>query len=266
MRLLISVANVDDAREALAGGADIIDAKDPAAGALGPVTQDVLRAIVRTVAGERPVSVALGDAHGEREIEMAARRAALERVAYLKIGFAGVRDVVRVEGLIAAAVRGATMVSGSAGVIAVAYADASLPGVDTVTPELVVSAAERAGAMGVLLDTAVKGGGAGGLFSRLRARDIAAWLDMAHHAALTAAVAGSLAASELTAVRVLGADVAGVRGAACDGGRGGRVTRERVAALAQSAGQLSWPGREIAERREAVDRARRDVTLRATLP
>src|SRR6185312_12126683 len=37
VRLLISVANADEARAALDGGADIIDAKDPGAGALGSV-------------------------------------------------------------------------------------------------------------------------------------------------------------------------------------------------------------------------------------
>jgi uncharacterized protein (UPF0264 family) len=36
MRLLVSVAGPDDARAALAGGADVIDAKDPGRGALAP--------------------------------------------------------------------------------------------------------------------------------------------------------------------------------------------------------------------------------------
>lgn len=264
MRLLVSVANVEDALAALEGGADIIDAKDPAAGALGAVTPATLVEIVRAVAGRRPVSVALGDARDERETELAARGAASERVAYLKIGFAGVRDAGRVEELIAAAVRGAAMVSASAGVIAVAYADASEPGVDSVAPEQVIGAAERAGAMGVLLDTAVKDGAERGLFARLPGREIAAWVDRAHEAALTAAVAGALSAAQLGAVRVLGADVAGVRGAACEGGREGRVTRGRVAALAQSAGQSSWPGAEIAERRAAAHGSRRGVTVHAT--
>jgi uncharacterized protein (UPF0264 family) len=49
MRLLVSVANGDEAAAALAGGADIIDAKDPAAGPLGAVTIDVLLEISRTV-------------------------------------------------------------------------------------------------------------------------------------------------------------------------------------------------------------------------
>ncbi len=66
MRLLVSVKNAEEAMAALAGGADLIDAKDPAAGALGAVSLDVLRDIHSTVAGLRPVSAALGDAIDER--------------------------------------------------------------------------------------------------------------------------------------------------------------------------------------------------------
>ena len=44
-------------------------------------------------------------------------------------------------------------------------------------------------------------------------------------------LAGKLAAPELPFVRDAGADIAGVRGAACDGGRTGHVTAARVRLL-----------------------------------
>ena len=53
MRLLVSVADAAEARAALAGGADIIDAKEPRHGALGAVAPDVLRAIRNAVGAER---------------------------------------------------------------------------------------------------------------------------------------------------------------------------------------------------------------------
>jgi len=62
MRLLVSVRGPVEARAAVAGGADVIDAKDPARGALGPVRLDQLAAIRRVVGAARPVSAALGDA------------------------------------------------------------------------------------------------------------------------------------------------------------------------------------------------------------
>ena len=62
MRLLVSVADAEDARAAVEGGADIVDAKDPAQGALGSVAPATLEAIVHAVDGARPVSAAVGDA------------------------------------------------------------------------------------------------------------------------------------------------------------------------------------------------------------
>src|SRR5256886_15471281 len=65
MRLLVSVRGPVEARAALAGGADVIDAKDPARGALGAVSAERLAAIRRTGGAVRPVSAALGDARDE---------------------------------------------------------------------------------------------------------------------------------------------------------------------------------------------------------
>lgn len=259
MRLLVSVADAREAREALQGGADIIDAKDPRRGALGAVDARDLQAIVAAVNGARPVSAALGDAVDEDSLEGAARAGACARLAYVKVGFAGIDDAVRVESLLAAAVRGARVASGNTGVIAVAYADARRAG--AVAPARLIEAAERSGAMGVLLDTAFKEGG--GLFDAMPEERVADWVRSAHAAALTVALAGTLVGADLTAARVLGADIVGVRTAACEGGRTGRVTSARVAALAASLGRprprpagagIVLPGLDDA------------VSLRATLP
>ncbi|HEX5181169.1 MAG TPA: (5-formylfuran-3-yl)methyl phosphate synthase [Gemmatimonadaceae bacterium] len=243
MRLLISVSSGAEAEAALEGGADIIDAKDPAAGPLGAVSGRALGEIVRAVDGRLPVSAALGDASDEVAVALAARRVATHRLAYLKIGFAGISDQERVESLVAAAVHGACLVSASIGVIAVGYADYLHPDVASLSPWWLVEAAERAGALGVLLDTAVKhtDRAARGVFGAMSETQLAAWVRHAHGAELTVAVAGGLAGSQLSELRALGVDVAGVRGAACeDGDRLGRVSRARVAALARCAGRRSW--------------------------
>ena len=76
-----------DAAAALAGGADLIDAKDPSRGALGAVSVDTLREIHSAVAGARPVTAALGEADNEDEIEHAARTFAQAATTFVKIGF-----------------------------------------------------------------------------------------------------------------------------------------------------------------------------------
>src|SRR5262245_60324539 len=104
MQLLVSARNAADAAAALAGGADIVDAKEPSEGALGAVTIEVLRDMLSTVDAARPVSAALGDAEDAEALERYVRARAVEGVAFVKIGFAGITDAARVTDLIGAAV------------------------------------------------------------------------------------------------------------------------------------------------------------------
>ena len=247
MRLLVSVANAAEASAALAGGADVIDAKNPLAGALGAVSVDVLREIHATVAGARPVTAAIGDAADATEIECVAGSLAAAGAALVKVGFAGITSASRVDMLIKAAARGARAgsITGPTGVVAVAYADADPVGA-------FVDVAARAGAIGVLLDTADKSGP--GLCELMTPAALARWVAEAHEAGLLVALAGKLTAEDLAFVRDAGADIAGVRGAACEGGRADRVSADKVAVLRGLCGPaLSGPSPII---RAALTRAR----------
>src|SRR5881628_1347277 len=105
MQLLISVAGPAEARTALRGGADVIDAKDPRHGALGPVPLHRLAAIRAAVAGARPLSAALVDAASEAALAGAVAAAATLGVAFVKVGFAGVTNEARARRLALAAQR-----------------------------------------------------------------------------------------------------------------------------------------------------------------
>jgi uncharacterized protein (UPF0264 family)/aspartokinase-like uncharacterized kinase len=225
MQLLVSVASGVEAKAALDGGADIVDAKDPLAGALGAVSPDTLHEIVAAVDGARPVTAALGDASDEASVEQLARRFASAGASLVKVGFAGTQDIDRVNALLAAAQRGA--LRGGGGVVAVAYADADRAG--SLAPARLLDAAADATARGVLLDTACKSGpGLRGLTSD---QALASWVSRAHQQGLVVALAGKLTADDLTFVRDAGADIAGVRGAACRGGRTGSICADHVRAL-----------------------------------
>jgi uncharacterized protein (UPF0264 family) len=157
VRLLVSVANAAEASAALAGGADFIDAKNPAAGPLGAVSPQMFREIEASVSGQRPVTAALGEAAGEDDIEQAARAFARAGARLVKVGFAGIVDEERIAVLTAAAVRGASAGgSSTCGVVAVAYADSDRA--HSIAPDALVDVAARAGAEGLLLDTADKAG------------------------------------------------------------------------------------------------------------
>lgn len=221
MQLLVSVASALEARDAVAGGADVVDAKDPRRGSLGAVPARTLQAICDVVGPGRPTSAALGDPADPAGAALAARVARDADVAFVKMGFRGTRSPTQVHRL-AAAARGAA----GAGLILVAYADWEQVGAPE--PACVLEAAVAVRAAGVLIDTVIKGPT---LFDYLTCDGVSRWVSLVHGAGLVAAVAGSLGPRDLPVARDAGADIAGVRGSACDGGRAGRVSRSRVAAL-----------------------------------
>jgi uncharacterized protein (UPF0264 family) len=230
MRLLVSVRSAAEVGPALSGGADIIDAKEPHRGSLGPVSPATLAEILTLVPSECPFSIALGDlGKPEDTIQAIAALALPVRSAptYLKLGFAGVRSPEIVTAILATAVAALADGGSPALVVAVAYADA--PRAGTLTPDLIVGCALGAGASGVLLDTYTKDGV--GLLGWITPVALGAWVAGAHHEGLLTAVAGSLTLEDVDTVAAAGADVVGVRGAACQGGRQGQVRSNRVRAL-----------------------------------
>jgi uncharacterized protein (UPF0264 family) len=236
VQLLVSVSDAEEARTALIGGATIIDAKDPSRGALGAVAPDALRAIRVALDGRAPLSAAIGDVRSETAAAVLAHRAARYGAAFVKAGLRGITAEARATALAAALVRGAetggSLRGGTSLAVLVAYADS--PRTRALPPRAVLEAAARARAGGVLLDTAFKDGGA--LFDLMPPDEVAAWVARAHALGLTAALAGSLDAGGVALARQLGADIAGVRTAACEGGRTGRVSADRVRTLAALAG------------------------------
>ena len=58
---LASVKDASEAYEAFAAGADVIDCKDPARGALGRLDLDEIARIVKGVSALAPVSATIGD-------------------------------------------------------------------------------------------------------------------------------------------------------------------------------------------------------------
>ena len=209
----------------MAGGADIIDAKDPGMGALGAVSLTRLGDIREVVGGARPLTAALGDAVDEATTEALAAAYGEAGASLVKMGLLGTTTGAQAVMLASAAVRGAA--KAASGVVVVAYAD--VPRSRALSRTDVIDVAARSGARGVLLDTLDKDGP--GLVGVVSPSDLARWVSAAHAAGLLVALAGKLTATDLPLVRDSGADVAGVRGAACTGGRSGTVSRALVRVL-----------------------------------
>ena len=114
--------------------------------------------------------------------------------------------------------------------IAVAYADAARVPRRPLAPAELVAVTRTAGVSGCLVDTAIKDGR--GLLSWIAADALAELVDDAHAAGLELALAGELRAEDLPTVRATGADIAGVRSAAClEGRRTAALDPARIAQL-----------------------------------
>jgi len=224
MRLLVSVISAQEARRALAGGADIIDVKDPGEGALGAPSPRILSAVVREVGAVAPVSVALGDLPNlPHTAALAARGAALSGADYVKVGLRGVRELEAAVALMRAV---ADAVEPKTAVIAAAYGDAEALNPPALAPTWLPELVGRAGISGALVDTFVKDGR--GLYGWLSDSELSDLIARTHRAGGSFAVAGQLTLDQL---RRAPADVVGVRSVVCRGGdRAAELDAELVAA------------------------------------
>jgi uncharacterized protein (UPF0264 family) len=237
MRLLVSVISAEEARRALAGGADIIDVKDPGEGALGAPSPRILSAVVREVGAAAPVSVALGDLPNlPHTAALAARGAALSGSDYVKVGLRGVRELEAAVALMRAV---ADAVQPTTAVIAAAYGDAESLDPPALAPRWLPELVGRAGISGALVDTFVKDGR--GLYGWLSDSELSDLIARTHRAGASFAVAGQLTLDQL---RRVPADVVGVRSVVCRGGdRTAELDSELVAVavaeLRAGSGRLS---------------------------
>ncbi len=206
---------------ALAGGADLIDVKEPARGPLGRADDAVIAAIVRCVAGRRPVSAALGEFGAE------ARTEAPPGLCYCKWGLGGLAANPAWQEKLALQSQGRTY--SDCYLVPVAYADwrrAAAPSV-----EQVCTFVQSLGKF-VLIDTFDKTAGAT-LLDYLSVRDITELCRGCHAAAVKVALAGSLSASHIRILKTAAPDWFGVRGAACQGGRrDAEISAQKVRELA----------------------------------
>jgi uncharacterized protein (UPF0264 family) len=228
MKLLISVVNSEEAREAIAGGADILDVKNPDEGSLGANFPHVIREVRGIAPPSLPVSATIGDMPNlPGTASLAALGAAVCGAEYVKVGLWGPKTEAEAVLLLQQVQRAVSEFPGVA-VIAAGYADAGRAG--TLDPRLLPRMARAAGVAGCMVDTAIKDGRR--LFDFLSPETLRALAAEAHEAGLLFALAGSLQEEDLPLLQGLGADVVGVRTAACrDGHRRGPLDRERVQRL-----------------------------------
>jgi hypothetical protein len=218
--LLVSVRSADEVEDALSGGADLIDVKEPARGALGVAEPEVVGAVVDAVNGRVPVSAALGEwgpnalteAHWHLELKL----------AYVKWGLAGYPHTAGWGDDLLDARR---QLPAGTEMVAVAYADWERA--RSVPPAEVAKFAKRYRFRAVLIDTWGKDSKT--LLDFIKPAALAELVDGLRRVYAKVAVGGSLKPEQLKQLKGVTPDYFAVRGSACAGGkRDGVIDASRV--------------------------------------
>ena len=214
-RLLVSVRSEIEAGRAVAGGAEILDVKEPARGSLGMAGIDEISQISKlesVVSGAVPLSVALGEVFDWNPSSV--YPVLPSGITFAKLGFNQCsgkpewrmnwqRVRTAFERLSASHLKW----------VAVAYADS----VEAASPSLteVLDAAVDSGCAGLLIDTWTKRDKT--LFDFTESTTLTAIATTCHSAGLFFAVAGRLGRDALPTLACVPVDVVAIRSAACAG-------------------------------------------------
>jgi uncharacterized protein (UPF0264 family) len=229
--------NIKEAQEAIAGGADIIDVKNPAEGALGANYPWVIRQIKQITPSNLQVSCTLGEVGNfPGSVSLAAYGAASLGVDYIKVGLYGIKTAEEAVFLLQNVNRATKECNPKIKVAVAGYADSEKIG--TIDPLLIPEIAHKSQIDVAMIDTSIKDGK--NLFDHLTVEQLKEFVDLSHGFGLEAAFAGSLRKQDLAKVYGLGADIAGLRGAACINSNRvtGQITRELVAELVGAVKQV----------------------------
>lgn len=240
-KLLVSVRDPVEAQAALVGGCDVLDIKEPAAGALGRATWNVMADIARTAHAQSPqcrISAALGELADWTDASSPPsgdQRTACSMLSYVKLGLAqmgGRESLAQRFAAVADSIN--QTASPQLSWVAVVYADwqlAEAPAPQSVLTLIDSLRADRGLEFGgVLVDTFTKSERR--LFDFVSHTELSDWRQAAHERGLLFAIAGRLRTSDLPRALVIKPDIIAVRSAVCGlGDRMNAVTESAVTAF-----------------------------------
>lgn len=227
-RLLVSVRDAAEAHAAIAGGAEVIDVKEPSAGSLGRASSVAMQAVADVV-GQTP-SIPCSVALGELSDVLVERQEIVipSAVRWVKLGLSGCAG--QPEWSQRWFDWRATFET-SAAWIAVAYVDADRAEAPSVND--VLTAAIDTGCAGLLLDTYCKTSGT--LLDCMAIPQLRAMTQQARSAGLMIAFAGRVQLDDLPTLIELQPDLIAVRSAVCrDQNRSASIDAAMVAEFRQA--------------------------------
>ena len=225
MILMVSVQDLYEAKQALKGGADIVDVKNLQEALVGSAHPNVVKQIRDEVPSAHHASVTLGVVPDQiGTVSMAVYAAGTLDATSVKVGFMVSEYSVALETLLAAK---EALAGTQTKLIGSLFADNLLydGGID---PDLMVKLAKEGQCDGFLIDTLVKDGR--NLFDFVPEERLKEMVLEGKELGMSTALSGHLKMSDLDELSRVNPDIVGVRGAVCQkGDRDSRVHWESVA-------------------------------------
>ena len=215
MELLVSAINLDEAKEARLGGADILDVKNPKEGSLGANFPWVIKQISDYANGEIIVSTTIGDVpYKPGTVSLAALGSAFSGSDYIKVGLYGTKNYDQALEVMNAVVRTIKEYDENIQVVACGYADAYR--ISSILPDEIPRVAKDSKSDIAMLDTYIKDGHR--LTDHMNNEQLKDFVQTAHDYGLKVALAGSVNKDDINLLKELDCDIMGVRGCVCSGG------------------------------------------------
>lgn len=224
MLLMVSVQNLEEATEALEGGADIVDVKNLQEALVGSAHPLTVKAVRDAVPGARHASVTLGVVPNQAgTVAMAVYAAGVLDATSVKVGFMRTEYPEAVETLLECR----EALSGfDTKLIGSLFADNPL--YDGLEADRMLQLARDGRCDGWLIDTLTKDGR--NLFDFIPEPQLREMVLEGKNDGMSTALSGHLRMEDLDELARINPDIVGVRGAACQkGDRGAAVHRDAVA-------------------------------------
>lgn len=228
MRLLVSPRDIDEAKSAMEGGADIIDVKNPKEGSLGANFPWIIKEIRKIVPKDIPLSAAIGDfCFKPGTASLAALGAATCGADYIKTGLYGIKSKDEAIEMVYSVSRSIKDYDHDKKVVIAAYSDFERIG--SVSPMLLPKICMGYDVDVVMIDTAIKDGRSTLEFMTIDS--IKAFIKDSHSSGFEVAIAGSLNMDDIKKLILLNPDIIGVRGIVCGGDRTANIDKNLVRLL-----------------------------------
>ena len=225
MKLLVSPINLEEARSAMNGGADIIDVKNPKEGSLGANFPWVIKSVADAVNSKVPISATIGDFNYKPgTASLAALGAAVSGADFIKVGLFDIQTNEQALEMAQRVVKSVKNYDSSKKVVISGYADYKR--INSIPVSELPPICKEAGADVVMMDTGVKDGRS--TFEFMTNEELSDFTAAAREHGLLSAIAGSINFDDIDALNQIDPDIIGIRGCVCGGDRNSVIQQKLV--------------------------------------